>query len=225
MNVMKNKTIIAAIIGVLAVATIIYFQLWQYIKPNILKEYLESFGIWTPIVYCLLYLVAVFIPHAGTAMTIVGGLLFAPLFGTALVIVISTLGSVFPFLLAKKYGRERIKSRIEKTKYKKYLHHTDKNSFMFVLYLRLLPIMPYELQNYVIGLVDISITNFIIATFVGLLPGTFMLVYLGNTITDISRTNIIILVSVSIFALVLPIVLKKYTNSKKILEIKDEKVK
>ena len=154
-------------------------------------------------------------------MTIIGGLLFTPVFGTALVITISSLGSVFPFLIAKKYGHERIKVKIEKTKYKKYLDRTDENSFMFVLYMRLIPIIPYELQNYICGLVDISVGKFILATFIGLLPGTFTLIYLGNTITDAQPIKLIILGVLCLFALLLPIALKKFTKAKDILEGKN----
>ncbi len=215
---MKKKSIILSVFLVLAITSGIYFKIWQYIQPNIIKTYIEGFGIWTPIVYSLIYLIAVFIPHAGTAMTIVGGLIFDPIFGTALVITISSLGSVFPFLIAKKYGRKRIQAKIEKTKYKKYLVSTDKNSFMFVLYMRLLPIIPYELQNYICGLVDISVGKFILATFIGLLPGTFGLIYLGNTITDVQPIKLVILGALILFAILLPLALKKFTKAKDILE-------
>lgn len=215
---MKKKNMILSVFLALAIIAIIYFQAWQYIKPELLKTYIEGFGIWIPIIYCLIYLVAVFIPYAGTAMTVVGGLLFAPLFGTILVITISSVGSVLPFFIAKKYGRKRIKEKIEKTKYKKYLDTTDENSFMFALYMRLIPLIPYELQNYILGLVDISAGKFILATFIGLLPGTFMLIYLGNTITDVSTEKLIVLVAVSLFAILLPLVLKKFTKAKEILK-------
>lgn len=220
---MKKKHIILGGIYILILAAIIYFQVWQYVKPELLKTYLDGFGVWAPIIFCLLYLVAVFIPHVGTIMTIVGGLLFSPLWGTIIVIALSSVGSIMPFLIAKKYGRKRIKAKIEKTKYKKYLHHTNKNSFMFVLYLRLIPAIPYELQNYIIGLVDISTSKFFIATFVGLLPGTFVLIYLGNTITDIQPIKLIILGVISLFAILLPLVLKKYTKAKKVLQIESNK--
>ncbi|MCK5107742.1 MAG: TVP38/TMEM64 family protein [Nanoarchaeota archaeon] len=215
---MKKRIIIPSIILILAISSSIYFRIWQYIQPEIIKTYIEGFGVWIPVIYCLLYLIAVFIPHAGTAMTIVGGLLFTPAFGTALVITISSVGSIFPFLIAKKFGRERIKSKIEKTKYKKYLNRTDENSFMFILYMRLIPLIPYELQNYIAGLIDISVGKFILATFIGLLPGTFALIYLGNTLTDIQPSKLIILGLISLFALLLPLVLKKFTKAKEILQ-------
>lgn len=220
---MKKNIIIASSVLVLAIITSVYFQVWQYINPEVLETYLEGFGIWTPIVYCAIYLVAVFIPYAGTTMTIVGGLLFPPLFGTALVITISSLGSVLPFLVSKKFGRKYIKAKIEKTKYKKYLDHTDKNSFMYVLYMRLLPLIPYELQNYIIGFVDISITKFIIVTFIGLLPGTFTLIYLGHTISDVQPIKLVILGILSLFAILLPLALKKFTKANEILEGKTGK--
>ncbi len=218
MYLMKKKIIILSTFLILVISSIIYFKIWQYINPVIIKTYIEGFGVWVPVIYCLIYLIAVFIPHAGTAMTIVGGLLFAPLFGTALVITLSSLGSVLPFLIAKKFGRKFIKAKIEKTKYKKYLDRTDKNSFMFILYLRLMPIIPYELQNYIAGLVDISISKFILASFIGLLPGTFALIYLGNTLTDIQPSKLIVLGIISLFALILPFALNKFTKAKEILE-------
>lgn len=220
---MKKKTIILGAIFVVLSAIIIYFQAWQYIKPELLKTYVESFGVWTPIVYCVLYLIAVYIPYAGTAMTVVGGTIFNPIIGTLLVITLSSIGSVGPFLVAKKIGRKRIKERIEKTKYKKYLHHTNKNSFMYLLYMRLIPIIPYELQNYIAGLVDISIGKFILATFAGLLPGTIFLIYLGNTLIDVQPIKLVILGIISLVSLLLPIVLKRFTKAEDILEGKNEK--
>lgn len=223
---MKKKTLIWVIISALAIVLIgIYFQVWQYIKPEVLKTYFGGFGVWTPIVYSLIYLVAVFIPHAGTTMTFVGSLLFDPLFGTALVITISSLWSIFPFLLTKKYLRKKVKARIEKSKYKKYLHKTNENSFMFVLYMRLIPIIPYELQNYIIGLVEISTPRFFIATFIGLLPGTFFIMYLGSTITDVQPIKIVILAIITVFAILLPILLKKYTKAKEILQLEENNKK
>ena len=214
---MKKRIMILSAFLILIISSI-YFRLWQYIQPEIIKNYIESFGVWIPVIYCLIYLIAVFIPHAGTAMTIVGGLLFTPFFGTALVITISSLGSVFPFLIAKKFGRKYIKAKIEKTKYKKYLNRTDENSFMFILYMRLIPLIPYELQNYIAGLVDISTSKFILATFIGLLPGTFALIYLGNTLTDIQPIKLLTLGLISLFAILLPLILKKFTKAKEILQ-------
>ena len=106
---------------------------------------------------------------------------------------------------------------------KKYLRKTDENSFMFVLYMRLIPVIPYELQNYIIGLVEISTPRFILATFIGLLPGTFFIMYLGNTLTDVQPIKVVILAIISVFALLLPIVLKRFTKAKKVLQIENDK--
>lgn len=217
---MKKKTIILSVVLILAIISSIYFQIWQYIHPTLIKTTIEGYGVWTPIVFCLLYMIAVFIPYAATVMTLVAGLLFAPLFGTVLVITVASLGSVFPFLVARSVGRKRIQERIEKTKYRKYLTHTDNNSFMFVLYMRLIPIIPFELQNYIIGLVSISTPKYILATFVGLLPSVFFLIYLGNTLTDIQPSKLIFLGIISLFALLIPLALKKFTKAKEILQVK-----
>lgn len=222
---MKKKTILLGSLALIILFLVVYFKPWQLIDPEVITTYLESFGPWTPIVYSLLYLIAVFIPHAGTAMTVVGGLLFNPVFGTLLVITVSSLGSVGPFLLARKYGRNYVKKKLKNHKFEKYLNKTDRNSFMFALYMRLIPGIPYELQSYIIGLVDISIPKFILATFVGLLPGTFVLVYLGNTITNLSTTNIVILIASGLVAVLLPVILKRFTNAKEVLELEEKSSK
>ena len=58
------------------------------------------------------------------------------------------------------------------------------NSFRFVLLLRLIPVVPWEMQTYIAGLTPISIPKFLIATALGSAPGTFLLVFLGASITD-----------------------------------------
>ena len=216
---MNKKNIFFGLLIIIFLAIIFYFKHRQYINPELLRIYFEGFGIWTPIIYGFIYLIAVFIPYAGTTMTIVGGLIFAPLFGTLFVITLTSLGSVLPFLLSKHLGRKYIESKFKKTKYEKYLTTTDENSFMFALYMRLIPLIPYELQNYILGLIDISTSNFIIATFFGLLPGTFVLIYLGNTLTDLQPTKIVILAIISLFSILLPVALKKFTKAKEVLQL------
>lgn len=212
---MKSKPFLL-VIPILLLVTL--FFITKQVSPVVIQTYFEGFGTWTLVAYIVAYAIAVWIPHVATIMTIVGGLLFGPVFATILVILLSTFASALPFLFARRAAKKEVKNWLKAKGHQKYIHNVNKNSFLYVLYLRLLPILPYELQNYLIGLTNISLRNFFLATFVGLLPGTLALALLGETIADTSTTNIIILITVTLVAAVIPWLIKRYGEPKKILE-------
>ena len=186
------------------------FFVSSLIQPEDIQQVFATLGVWTLPLFILAYAIAVWIPHVATIMTIVGGLLFGPVVATGLVILLSTFASAGPFLFARKFGQGRVKHWITKKGFDKYAHNVNKNSFLYVLYLRLLPILPYELQNYLVGLTNITLKNFFLATFIGLFPGTLALALLGDTIAQTSTINIIILAVVAVIAAVIPWLIKKY---------------
>ena len=67
------------------------------------------------------------------------------------------------------------------TMVKKFATSTEENAFSFVLFTRLVPIFPFNGLNYACGLVPIGFKSYAIASFIGMLPGTFAYVYLGAT--------------------------------------------
>jgi uncharacterized membrane protein YdjX (TVP38/TMEM64 family) len=206
--------------GVLLLALSIYFQVWQYIVPDVIQAFVEQFGPFAPLIYIILYAIAMFVPLLGTLMSIVGGLVFGPLYGTLLTIFAATVTSVLPFLVAKKYGREKIQAKLATSKYAKLATKADKNNFLFVFYLRLIPVMPYEVQNYVAGLTNISIPKFMLATMLGILPITFALNLLGDSLTDIASPKFLLAVAVMLVSIILPLgirYLHKKNNKKSIV--------
>lgn len=210
------KKVFLLLVPLITIAGI--FLASSLITPETIQSIFQKFGSWTLIIYILAYCVAVWIPHLATIMTIVGGLLFGPLYATIIVILLSTIASAGPFLFTRKVGHKKISQWIERKGYSKYAHQVNKNSFLYVLYLRLLPLLPYELQNYLIGLTNISLKNFFLATFLGLFPGTLGLALLGETIADTSQTNIVILMSVFAISATIPWILKRYKSPAEVLE-------
>jgi uncharacterized membrane protein YdjX (TVP38/TMEM64 family) len=210
------KKLLLTVVPILAILGLLFIG--KFIEPETVKLFLEGFGPWTVIIFVLAYFVAVWIPHVATILTIVAGLLFGPVLATVLVIFLSTFASILPFLFARKIATARTYAWLTKKGYDKYAHKVNKNSFLYVLYLRLLPLLPYELQNYLIGLTNISVKNFVLATFVGLLPGTLALALLGDTIANTSTHNIIILGIVTLLAALIPFLVKRYGNTAEVLE-------
>lgn len=199
------KWVALGVVLVSFIALGFHFDLHEYVKPEVIKDFVVSFGILAPVIYVLLYAIANFIPYLAPVMSITGGLAFGTVKGTLLTVFAATVTSAFPFLTARKLGREWVNEKMQGTKYEKYTQKVDDNNFLFVLYMRLVPVLPYELQHYVAGLTKISLWKFLLATLLGIAPGTFALTFLGDSIMDVTSPKFFIAVGVFIIAIALPI--------------------
>jgi uncharacterized membrane protein YdjX (TVP38/TMEM64 family) len=213
-----SSTLIAGLVFL-----IIKFNVSQYIQPEIIKEFIVGFGSFAIITYIILYAIAMFIPYLGPVMSVTGGLVFGTLLGTIITVIVATLTSTLPFLLSRKLGKKWVEKKLEGTKFENYADKAKKNDFLFVLYMRLIPVLPYELQNYVAGLTNISIPKFMLATFLGILPGTFALTFLGESITDIGSTQFWIAILIFTIAFIVPISINTLVTKHKKKQSKKEK--
>ncbi len=197
-------------VGFLIALLVLLFVVFQRtLDPEQIKNSILSFGILAPIIFIILYSISLFIPMLSPVMSIVGGLAFGPFYGTLLVLLIATIASSLPLLLSRKLGRKWVLKKIKGTKYEKYQEKINKNSFLYIFYLRLIPIVPYEIQNYLAGLTKIRLPKFMLATFLGILPVTFSLVLLGDSITDLSSPKIYIALLLIIITILIPIIISK----------------
>lgn len=209
---MNRKTIMWIVIGILIAGASIFFRVWQYFKPELIRDFVQSFGIIGPLIYVVLYAGAMFIPMASPVMSVVGGLLFGSILGTIITVITASAVSILPFLTARRIGRKNIEKKLSSSKYNTYLQKANSNGFMFVFYLRLIPVLPYEVQNYVAGLTRVRIGSFVFATFLGILPGTFAFSFLGESLAELSVQRIVIVSAVFLIAIILPLVINKYVK-------------
>lgn len=80
--------------------------------------------------------------------------------------------------------RDRVRRQIGKSGYARALDRAvDKHTFKLILLLRLSPVIPFNILNYALGLSDVTVGRYVIASFVGMLPGTWLYVYLGSLAT------------------------------------------
>ena len=116
---------------------------------------------------------------AGTPMTLAGGFLFGTWEGGSLVVGAATLGATIIFLAAKTalagFFRARIGGRAQKME-----EGFRANAFNYLLVLRLVPVFPFFLVNLAAGLLGVRLSTYVIATFIGIIPGTFVYAGLGS---------------------------------------------
>jgi uncharacterized membrane protein YdjX (TVP38/TMEM64 family) len=178
-----------------------------WVDPSRLRDFLLSFGAMAPVVWILLYLVAVFIPYATTVMTVAAGLAFGVVQGGLLTYGVTLFASLLPFAVARRLGRDWVERRVGGTRVEKYVDLINRHAFLVFFYLRLLPTLPYEVQNHVAGVSRISYRNFILASALGNGPIIFVLVFLGDEIGTPDTPRFWAALGLYIAAIVFPLVL------------------
>lgn len=140
----------------------------QLVQQNLLQAVL---------LYIVLTIVAcVVLALPGVTFAILAGLLFGPWLGTLVCSLATTIGAMIAFLLGRFFLKESLEPLISKNKYlKKWLFdNTGKNQVFVLMITRLVPIFPYNLQNFAYGITSISFGTYSLASFVFMLPGTAM---------------------------------------------------
>lgn len=167
--------------GVLAAALI---AAWILLP---IKEWVGSFrgwiadlGPWGAFIFAGVYIVATVLLVPVSFLTIVAGLAFGLGWGFALVVVSATIGATLAFLVSRHLVHDRVKSLVEtRPRFKAVNEAVSKEGWKIVALLRLSPLVPFNLQNYFYGITDIRLLHYVPATFVGIMPGTMLYVYLG----------------------------------------------
>lgn len=174
-----------AFAGLLALAAWAYFSRYPQLTSAYLDEFIRSFGPLAVVVYGLAYLLSSPIPFMAPILAATGGLLFGPVTGTLLAVLISAATSLVPFMMSRSLGREWVEAKLKGTRLEGfYLRAYQNNGFRFILMLRLVPVMPWELQNYVAGVTQVSVPTYLLATVLGSAPLSIALVILGVTLKN-----------------------------------------
>ena len=149
---------------------------------GLIEAAVTSAGVLGPVVFVLAYGLAAVLLVPASVLTISAGFLFGGLYGTALVSVGSTFGAALSFLIARYFARAFVEDKIQRSD-GKILIAVDKaiesQGSKVVFLMRLSPLFPYSLINYSLGLTKIPFVEYIVASWAGMLPGTFAYTGIG----------------------------------------------
>ena len=151
------------------------------------KEWSESFQAWIKelgvlgvVVFAVVYVVATVLMVPVSVLTIGAGLAFGLAIGFPVVVVAATIGATLAFVIARYLVHERVESLVAKRpKLKAVNAAVSEGGWKIVGLLRLSPVLPFNVQNYLYGVTDIKLAHYVPATFVGIMPGTLLYAYLG----------------------------------------------
>ncbi len=206
---------IAAFLAIIGIAAMSFYARYPALNSENLDLFIRGFGPWALLVFALAYLVASPIPFMAPILSATGGLLFGPIPGALLAILVAAATSLVPFMISRHLGRDWVESKLKGTRiddvYRK-LH--SGNGFFFILMLRLVPVMPWEVQNYVAGVTRVAIPTYLLATILGSAPLTICLAILGNAIRRPRSWEFVGAIVLTVLVLVVPIVIFAIRNRK-----------
>lgn len=175
---MKNKLVkwlllllIAAGIG----AVIVYRD---QLDADALQSWIEGAGAAAPMLFMLVYIVGTVFFFPGSVLTLLGGALFGPVLGTFYNLTAATLGAMLSFLVARYLASDWVMNKTG-GRLKQLMDGVEKEGWRFVAFVRLVPLFPFNLLNYALGLTRISFSQYSIATYICMLPGAIAYTYLG----------------------------------------------
>lgn len=180
-----------------------------------LKQMMEEHRMMAILIYIAITIVScVFLALPGVTFAILAGLLFGPVLGTVCCCIATTAGAILAFLLGRFFLKDTIKPLAMKNKYlKKWLFDSTGTNELFVLMLtRLIPLFPYNLQNFAYGVTDIRFSTYSIGSFLFMIPGTAM--YTIGTAGLVGGENRILYLAIAVILAVLVIGLGKFFQKK-----------
>ena len=158
-----------------------YYDITAYLQPARFVEFIQTFGVMAPVVFVGVMALAVVVsPIPSLPLDLAAGAAFGPLFGTVYAVIGAEIGAIVSFLIGRKLGRAVI-ARILKNDVVFCEKCSDHHLIGFVFLSRLLPVFSFDLVSYGAGLTSMSLKAFALATFVGMIPPTFALVYFGSS--------------------------------------------
>lgn len=146
-----------------------------------MKSWIDGLGYWGPVALGVIYIIATILFFPGAILTLVAGALFGLWVGLAVVSVSSTIGAALAFLIARYLARDRVTKMAENNRHFDAIDRAiGEGGWKVVGLLRLSPAIPFNVQNYLYGMTSVKFWPYVLTSWIAMLPGTFLYVYLGH---------------------------------------------
>jgi uncharacterized membrane protein YdjX (TVP38/TMEM64 family) len=183
----RKKSIIKVLIliGFIAGAVILvkFTPVKEFLNREQLGRFLDTAGIWAPLVFIVIYAAGVCLFVPGTLLTGLGGAIFGPYWGFVYVWFGAMIGASAAFVIGRTLGRDFAASLIG-DRLKTYDDAIERNGFATVLYLRLI-YFPFTPMNFGMGLTRVRFWDYLAGTGLGIIVGTFVFTFFIGTLKNV----------------------------------------
>jgi uncharacterized membrane protein YdjX (TVP38/TMEM64 family) len=178
-----RKWILLAVVTSVGVGLALYLHLPARAQEllQFILDRIKPLGFWAPVLFVLLYIVSCVAMIPGSVLTLGGGAIFGLVEGSIYVSIGATLGATAAFLSGRHFARDWVTAKIgAHPTFAALDQAVAGEGWRIVLLTRLCAIFPFFLLNYGYGLTRVSLRHYVLATWIGIIPGSTVLVYLGS---------------------------------------------
>ena len=161
-----------------AVLVLVAFTMRDAFDVAAIQQWIHRLGPLAWLAFMSLYAIATVLFLPGSVLTLAGGALFGPLLGTFVSLTGATIGAVLAFLSARHLGEDWVRTKAG-PRLGTILEGVEAEGWRFVAFVRLVPLFPFNLLNYALGLTRIPLLPYLIATWICMLPGAVAYTWLG----------------------------------------------
>ncbi|CAA9441709.1 MAG: hypothetical protein AVDCRST_MAG37-1440 [uncultured Rubrobacteraceae bacterium] len=174
---------------------------------NSLRDWINGFGMVAPIVFVVIYVVATVSFLPGAPLSLLAGLVFGAAWGTLWTVIGATLGATLAFLIARYAARGLVESwTANNQRVRKLDEGVEKHGWRMLLITRLVPLFPFNLQNYAYGLTRVGVGSYVLLTGTCIVPGVLVYTLAGGSLAsaneDLIKTFVYLGVAAVFFVLI-----------------------
>ena len=181
---MKQNSGVAKWLLIVAILAAVVAAFFIFDVRTLLREGLDAIarlGPWGPVLFVAIYIVATVFFLPGSVLTLGAGAVFGVALGSVYVSIASTLGATAAFLVGRYLARDWVAKKIEgNAAFAAIDRAVAAEGWKIVGLTRLSPAFPFSLLNYAFGVTRVSLRDYVLASWIGMMPGTVMYVYVGS---------------------------------------------
>ncbi len=196
LRLLRNRRVV--MLAILATALVAVALLAPHPAPQQIRDWADSVGPVFPILFFLVHALVTVAPFPRTVFTLSAGLLFGPILGITLAVAATTVSAVLALLLVRALDRDQVAARLTHPAVRAVDRRLARRGWLAVGSLRLIAPVPFSVINYCAGLSSVRMMPYLLATFVGIIPGTIGVVVLGDALTGKTNPGLLALSGVCI---------------------------
>ncbi len=183
------------------------------LSPIEIRDYIISFEVYAPLIYIVLFTIVPLTLFPDSILAIAGGMIFGLVNGTIYTMIGAVCGASLSFYLSKTFGQTLLKFLLGKHSNLSIEKFKGKG-FLFILFLRLIPLIPFDIISYSAGLSEIKYKGFILATVFGIIPGVLVFTNIGDKSIDIGSDAFYVSLALLIGLIAITVIIKKKISVK-----------
>jgi len=175
MNIKVLRSLLLVLLATGIALAVVYRD---HLNAQSIQLWIEQAGAAAPILFIAIYALGTVLFLPGSVMTLAGGALFGPVLGTFYNLTGATLGATLAFVIARYLASDWVEQKTGGS-LKRLKTGVENEGWRFVAFVRLVPIFPFNVLNYALGLTRIRLSHYLAASYVCMFPGALAYTYLG----------------------------------------------